>query len=489
MRKWTMPWKNWPKLSAWACKTLLLFFGLGYTLFSNAQFVQKHTIDPSSDPVALKSTGIITAVAIIGDDTTVPTRTIIIDDTKYELELDIHAPRPTYFLSLPVPTHSITVPRVSSKTELFTIHSGTSPDLTTRGKNESHCTEIDAIPQSEWRAGLPDPDPSPSFHTVTHHIVHHTAGSNSNTNYVQVVRDIYLFHTEINGWSDIGYNFVIAQDGTLFEGRDPGGSRSEFDVRGAHFCGKNTGTFGVALLGNYQTALLTEETRETLVNLLGFSLAELAIHPLSREVHRGVELDAISGHRDGCATLCPGENVYDLLPEIRLEVLESLQNCSETLRLSYTTTGQIIGPGESVTFENTSIGYASYRWKFDGGSPELSEAEAPEVTYQRNGLYSVTLYGQLGSQVDSLVVMDHIRVEGESPEPKAFPNPIAIGAPFQIEFFEDITSVYIYSLSGKLAAQYTPLENEPYQAPSRPGFYTIVIETATESFANKMVVR
>lgn len=489
MRKWTMPWKNWPKLSAWAFRALLFFFSLGYSQFSSAQFVQKHTIDPSSDPIALKSTAMITAVAIVEDDNTATTRTVIIDGTKYELELDIHAPRSTYFLSLPIPTNSIAIPQTQSKIDLYTIHSGTPPDLSDQSRNETHCTEIDAVPQSEWRAGLPDPSPSPAFHTVTHHIVHHTAGSNSNSNYVQVVRDIYLFHTEVNGWDDIGYNFVIAQDGTLFEGRDPGENRSEFEVRGAHFCAKNTGTFGVALLGNYQTAQLSDESREALVNLLGFSLAELAIHPLSRAVHRGVDLDAISGHRDGCSTLCPGSNVYELLPEIRQEVLESLQHCSETLRLSYATTSRNIGPGESVIFENTSTGYESYRWKFDGGSPELSEDETPEVTYQRTGLYSVTLYGQLGSQVDSLVVMDNIQVEGESPEPKAFPNPISVGEPFQIEFFEDIESVYIYSLSGKLAARYTPQEDHAYQAPSRPGFYTIIVETASESFAQKLVVQ
>lgn len=489
MRKWTMPWRNWPKLSVWAFKTLLLLFGLGYSHFSGAQFVQKHTIDPSSDPVALKSTAIITAVAIIQDDAVESSKVITVDGVKYELELDIHAPRPTYFLSLPVPTNSINIPQIQSKIELFTIHSGTPPKLSDRSKNDTHCTEVNAIPQSEWRAGLPAPGPSPAFHTVTHHIVHHTAGSNSNTNYMQVVRDIYLFHTEVNGWDDIGYNFVIAQDGTLFEGRDPGENGSEFEVRGAHFCAKNTGTFGVALLGNYQTAQLTEETRETLVNLLGFSLSGLAIHPLSRAVHRGVELDAISGHRDGCSTLCPGTNVYQLLPEIRLEVLESLQHCSETLRLSYASTSVTIGPGESVTFENTSTGYESYRWKFAGGSPELSDDESPEITYQRTGLYSVILYGQLGSQIDSLVVMDNIQVEGENPEPKAYPNPLSSGAPFQIEFFEDIESVYIYSLSGKLAAQFTPEDNKAYQAPPSPGFYTIIVETASESFAQKLVVR
>lgn len=489
MRKWTMPWKNWPKLLAWAFNALIFTFSLCHSHFSYAQFVQKHTIDPSSDKVALKSTVNITAIAVVDEAGTLPSRTVLVDGEKYQLMLDEHAPTPTYFISLPKPANAISIPKTSGKIDLYTIHSGTPPMLTNGSKTDTHCTEVDAIPQSEWRAGLPEPSPSPSFHSVTHHIVHHTAGSNTNTNYVQVVRDIYLLHTEVNGWDDIGYNFVIAQDGTLFEGRDPGESRSEFEIRGAHFCGKNTGTFGVALLGNYETAQLTEATRERLVNLLSFSLSELEIHPLSSSTHRGVDLDAISGHRDGCATLCPGRNVYNLLPEVRSEVLESLQHCNETLVLSYAVNQNIIAPGESIIFENTSEGYESFRWKFEGGSPELSDLDNPEVTYQRTGTYSVTLYGHLGNQVDSLIVTDNIRVEGDVPEPEVFPNPMEIGGSFQIEFFDEIETIYVYELSGKLVAQYEPEENIQYQAPDRVGFYTIVIETSTQTFAKKLIIR
>ncbi len=486
MRKWTLLWKNWPKSSAWAFKFLLFVCGIGIAQFSSAQFVQKHSIEATTNQVALKSDVKITAVAIIDKTTSASSRTILIGNTKYQLELDTHAPQPTYFVSLPEPASALTLPKVPGKIDVYTIHSGTPPIILS--KSDANCTEVNAIPQSDWRAGLPTPNASPSFHTVTHHIVHHSAGSNSNANYVQVVRDIYLLHTEVNGWDDIGYNFVISQDGTLFEGRDPGPNGSEFEVRGAHFCGKNTGTFGVALLGNYQTAQLTSESRETLVNLLTFSLSELEIQPLSSSNHRGVDLDAISGHRDGCATLCPGSNLYPLLPEIRNEVSESLVSCVGILELSFLAT-QMVSVDEEVAFENTSVGYESYSWKFQGGSPVITSLETPVVTYQKSGLYDVTLYGHAGNQTDSLVATEYIQVEDQNQELVVSPNPVSMGASLNVEFSEDLIQINLFELSGKHVGQYQPSELTSLPAPDRKGIYLIVIETSIETFTQKLIVR
>jgi len=245
----------------------------------------------------------------------------------------------------------------------------------------------------------------------------------------------------------------------------------------------------MALLGNYETALLTDEARERLVSLLSFSFTELRLHPLSSSDHRGENLRAISGHRDGCATLCPGRNVYELLPEIRNEVLESLQHCRETLVLNYAVDRQNITTGDRILFENTSTGYEAYRWTFEGGTPESSEAAMPEIAYNNPGLFSVTLYGTLGNQVDSLVVMNSIQVEGTFPAPNVYPHPLNIGTPFQIDFTGDLQNIYLYSLSGQLVARYQPSEDTRYQAPAIAGFYTLVMETTSETFAQKFVVR
>lgn len=92
-----------------------------------------------------------------------------------------------------------------------------------------------------------------------------------------------------NGWSGIGYNFVVDQNGTIFEGRG-------WSLQGAHCPGHNTSAFGVQIaIGgdqrpseaalNSARALYDEACRRT-----GRTLRKL-------------------GHNDGYATSCPGPHL------------------------------------------------------------------------------------------------------------------------------------------------------------------------------------
>ena len=192
----------------------------------------------------------------------------------------------------------------------------------------SDCKEPAFVPVAEWRAGLPAPSYSRRITSVQHVIVHHSATYNTLTNYENVVRNIYLFHTRDRGWSDIGYNYLIAQDGTIFEGRSAGSpSEENDDVQGAHFCGKNSNTMGVCLLGNYSTTDPTNTAEPTdtavasLVKLTGWKLAKEGLDPDGERSHpANPTLPTIAGHRDGCATECPGDNLYARLGEIRNSV-------------------------------------------------------------------------------------------------------------------------------------------------------------------------
>ncbi|RLD85347.1 MAG: hypothetical protein DRJ07_03220 [Bacteroidetes bacterium] len=206
---------------------------------------------------------------------------------------------------------------------------------------QAFCMEPGSIDQSVWRAGLTPPDYEHSFTEVRHCIIHHAAGSNTETDYTAVVRSYYILHTETNGWSDIGYNYLIAQDGTIYKGRDPGTGEQD-NVRGAHFCGKNSNTMGICLLGNYMDVEPPEAALNALNNLLSWKLNKDGLDPFGTSFHVDRDLGTISGHRNGCSTSCPGDYVYNRLGEIKQQVTDSMANCVTGFEIISNKTEQIL---------------------------------------------------------------------------------------------------------------------------------------------------
>ncbi len=166
--------------------------------------------------------------------------------------------------------------------------------------------------------------------TVRLAVVHHTAGTNSYTRAqsAAIVRGIEVYHVQGNGWNDIGYNFLVDRFGTVYEGRGGGIDRN---VVGAHAQGFNTGTVGVALIGNFVAAVPTQAQRDALVRLLAWRLDVAHLDPRSTAVFTSggnakfragklVTLRAISGHRDTGPSECPGGQAYALLPALTSRV-------------------------------------------------------------------------------------------------------------------------------------------------------------------------
>lgn len=154
--------------------------------------------------------------------------------------------------------------------------------------------------------------PATSTTKVTHLIVHHSAGTNSSSDWAAVVRSIWDFHVNVNLWSDIGYNWLIDPNGVIYEGRGD-------NILGAHFCGTNTGTTGVCVMGNFMTIAPSAAAVNSLKELFAWKACEAGVAPLGAAYHpsSGKTLHVISGHRDGCSTSCPGDLLYPLLPALR----------------------------------------------------------------------------------------------------------------------------------------------------------------------------
>ena len=157
------------------------------------------------------------------------------------------------------------------------------------------------VERQAW--GARPPNGEYAEHTVDTLIVHHTyAPSSDDYQGAATIRGIQSYHIDVRHWTDIGYHFIIGPEGKIYRGRPE-------EVIGAH-CIPNTGKLGISIVGNYEEETLNRETRESLVQLLGFFLSNY-------------ELDdaRVFGHQDFASTLCPGQNIYQQLPQILQDVL------------------------------------------------------------------------------------------------------------------------------------------------------------------------
>ena len=99
-----------------------------------------------------------------------------------------------------------------------------------------------------------------------------------------MLRAIFLFHREVNGWHDIGYNFVIDRFGRVFEARAGG---IDEPVAGAQAGGYNFVSTGVAVLGSLLGhAASPRRARRSLQRLLAWKLSLHGTPPTGRVIVR-----------------------------------------------------------------------------------------------------------------------------------------------------------------------------------------------------------
>lgn len=134
--------------------------------------------------------------------------------------------------------------------------------------------------------------------------VHHTAlgVKNDPRPAAERVRALYKYHAVTKGWGDIGYHYVVDENGTVYEGRTGGKA-----VIGGHAYCNNTGTIGIVLLGNFENEQPTQKQAKGLQVLLA-DLADQYDINLQKSVqyHGKTFASPVVRHRDLLSTLCPG---------------------------------------------------------------------------------------------------------------------------------------------------------------------------------------
>lgn len=103
--------------------------------------------------------------------------------------------------------------------------------------------------------------------------------------------DIRRWHTAGNGWSDIGYHFVVRIDGTVEPGRP-------LAQPGAHCRGHNARSVGICYVGGLGADGRTPKDTRT-------PAQRAALLSLLRELKQQFPAAAIHGHRDFAAKACP----------------------------------------------------------------------------------------------------------------------------------------------------------------------------------------
>ena len=206
---------------------------------------------------------------------------------------------------------------------------------------------VTVLPRSGWgadeslRFNGTTPVWPPVFQTVQKVAVHHTAGANGESGPAAqaTIQSIYYYHAITQGWGDIGYNFLIDAGGVVYKGRSTSATMADADTTGenaaaqgvtaGHAYGYNSGSVGIALLGNFVNFPASGAADSALKDLL---ISKASAHGLNAALKSrytsplngslSVEFENVPGHQEvpDNATECPGGVFLKRLFDLRSEV-------------------------------------------------------------------------------------------------------------------------------------------------------------------------
>lgn len=117
-------------------------------------------------------------------------------------------------------------------------------------------------------------------------IVHCTATPEGRVETVESIRNIH----KSQGWSDIGYHYLIYLDGSIHVGRD-------VNIIGSHCVGHNTYSIGVCYVGGVDKRMQPKDTRT--------QAQKKALIDVLKKLKTMYPKAKIVGHRDYSSKACP----------------------------------------------------------------------------------------------------------------------------------------------------------------------------------------
>lgn len=229
-------------------------------------------------------------------------------------------------------------------------------------------------PRSAWNAKptkCTSWDPNKSRMAIHHTFTPPKTGSS----YAARIRSIQAYHMDTRGWCDIGYHYLVTDDGSVWEGRP-------INHRGAHVANHNTGNIGVSFVGCFQSGSCG--TMGGAMTPSGASLAGAADLLAALADQHGISLSTskVTGHgqHSGANTSCPGDLLLSRVPSI-------LDNAKGGGGSSAPSGGQSEGVLVGVVWDSsTASGPAASDAKLIGGAV-VSISGGPSVIAQPGTAY------------------------------------------------------------------------------------------------------
>jgi hypothetical protein len=175
------------------------------------------------------------------------------------------------------------------------------PPADPNANDASTCRSTDAAPtivrRSQW--GARTPRSNRAIHTPNRITIHHSASYNR-VHGGNGVKGIQNYHMDNQRWSDIGYHYLVDQDGTIYEGNPE-------NRQGAHVLNQNSGNLGICLLGHFDNGDPTDAQLK--------AAAHLTKH-LANKYNIGLNRNNVKGHGERMATACPGRTLRPKLDQL-----------------------------------------------------------------------------------------------------------------------------------------------------------------------------
>ncbi|CAF0949690.1 unnamed protein product [Adineta ricciae] len=115
---------------------------------------------------------------------------------------------------------------------------------------QSPCDQVPFVSRDGWGARPPTSITNLTSKPFSFYVIHHTyqpPNCYDDVSCIERVKWIQDFHQKDRGWVDIGYHFLVGENGKVYEGRG-------WNRQGAHAPGWNNDAFGICIIGDFSTA-------------------------------------------------------------------------------------------------------------------------------------------------------------------------------------------------------------------------------------------